>query len=72
MKPKSLSVMLDVYNKALREYRQKPNEIDSLLTYGQTAQVARVGGVDGVGECTFESGRSGDEGVGLAGNITIA
>ncbi len=33
IKPKSLSVMLNVYNKALREYRQKPNEIDSLLTY---------------------------------------
>ncbi len=35
IKPKSLSVMLTVYNKALREYRQKPNEIDSLLTYGE-------------------------------------
>lgn len=33
IKPKSLSVMLNVYNKALREYRQKPGEIDSLLTY---------------------------------------
>jgi len=34
IKPKSLSVMLGVYNKALNEYRRKPNEIDSLLTYG--------------------------------------
>ena len=33
IKPKSLGVMLNVYNQALREYRQKPNEIDSLLTY---------------------------------------
>jgi len=34
IKSKSLGVMLGVYNKALNEYRRKPNEIDSLLTYG--------------------------------------
>ncbi|WP_373514506.1 DUF1553 domain-containing protein, partial [Persicitalea sp.] len=33
IEPKSLGVMLNVYNQALREYRQKPGEIDSLLTY---------------------------------------
>lgn len=33
MQQKSLSVLLSVYQKALREYQAKPNEIDSLLTY---------------------------------------
>lgn len=33
IKPKSLAVILGVYHKALQEYRRKPNEIDSLLTY---------------------------------------
>ncbi len=33
MQPKSLNVLLGVYQKALREYQAKPHEIDSLLTY---------------------------------------
>ncbi len=33
MQPKSLSILLGVYQKALREYQARPNEIDSLLTY---------------------------------------
>ncbi len=30
---KRLAVLVDVYTKALREYRKRPNEIDSLLTF---------------------------------------
>ena len=33
MQQKSMGVLLGVYQKALKEYRAKPNEIDSLLTY---------------------------------------
>jgi hypothetical protein len=33
MGQKSLSILLGVYHKALREYQAKPHEIDSLLTY---------------------------------------
>ncbi|MPR33539.1 DUF1553 domain-containing protein [Salmonirosea aquatica] len=35
MQQQSLGVLLNVYQKALKEFQSKPNEIDSLLTYGK-------------------------------------
>ena len=33
IKPQSLRVLLDVYSNALQDFKKKPNEVDSLLTY---------------------------------------